>query len=291
MAAIVMRARRRREAGTTLLEIAMVLAIIAVVGAFALTFGVNTVRGIEVEYQSTRTELHVVQLRSAVVNWYRGAYCRLSRPHREFPDLPPVQVPEFPIDSTVEELDGTVVDLNGYVLDGTRLPALGTEENAYDWRIALNDENQAQLQIFWHYPEGLGDRIAAAARKLGGHCDDDNDAETVEPCDAKPAEERVVLPVLLSDGTLRDPLRRHRVESWLDAFGIECDADDNGNLDPFCDCGRSRCTGDGLFGPFVDVNGGGNDWKFFDRDLDGHLDFDLNGDFAVDAGDWRALGC
>jgi hypothetical protein len=274
LAAIVMRARRRREAGTTLLEIAMVLAIIAVVGAFALTFGVNTVRGIEVEYQSTRTELHVVQLRSAVVNWYRGAYCRLSRPETElFPLLRSVQVPEFPIDSTVEELDGTVVDLNGYVLDGTRLPALGTEENAYDWRIALNDENQAQLQIFWHYPEGLGDRIAAAARKLGGHCDDDNDADTVEPCDGEPAEERIVLPVLLSDGTFRDPLRRHRVESWLDAFGIECDADDDGRFDLFCD---SRIPGSpGSSG----------------RPCDGRLDFDLTEDCAVDAGDWRALGC
>ncbi|MYD96392.1 MAG: hypothetical protein F4X98_03260 [Gammaproteobacteria bacterium] len=270
-----------RTAGVTLLEIALALAFAAVASAIALTFGLNLVRGIDVDTQSARTESEVTRLKSAIVSWYRGSYCRPGRP--VYPS-PPVEAPQFP-------LVGADVDLDEHRLTGVELPVLGIEEGAYDWEIDLDADNIVQFRVFWHYPSRFDDRIAVMARRFGGYCDDDDDAETEEPCDAEPAGERVVLPLSPSLGPVNDPTRRQRMEAWASVFGVECDANDDGRLDAFCDCGHHPCSRDGRIGP-LDVNGDGvDDTGAYDGNLDGRLDFDLNGDLAVDYRDWDALGC
>ena len=272
-----------RTRGTTLLEIAVVLAFIAVAGTLALTFGSNLVRGLEVDMQSARTESEIGQVESAVVSWYRASFCRTVRPMHP---APPTEAPEFP-------LEGADVDLDEHRLSGTTLPTLGTEEGAYDWQIDLDADSVVQFRVFWHAPSRFDDRIAVVARRFDGYCDDDGDAATEEPCDADPAEERVVLPLAPTGGPVDDPTRRRRLEAWLNAFGVECDADDDGRLDEYCDCDPTLhgCAQDGSFGP-VDVDGDGDDdTGFHDRDGDNRLDFDLNGDLNVDSRDWDALGC
>lgn len=270
-----------RAAGMTLLEIAFALGFAAVAAAIALTFGLNLVRGIEVNQQSARTESEVTRMKSAVVSWYRGSYCRPERP--TYPS-PPVEAPEFP-------LEGADVDLQEHRLIGVELPPLGTEEGTYDWEIDLDADNVARFRVFWHYPSRFDDRIAVMARRFDGYCDDDDDAATEEPCDAEPAEERVVLPLSPAAGPVNDPTRRRRMEAWANVFGVECDANDDGLLDEFCDCGQPPCSRDGRIGP-LDVNGDGvDDTGAYDGNLDGRLDFDVNGDLAVDYQDWDALGC
>lgn len=272
---------RHRKAGITIAEMAIALGAIGALVAIAWTFGLNLVRGLEVDTQSARIESNLGDLGNAVQNWYRDAYCRPLRPVHP---VPPMEAPEFP-------LEGADVDLGEHRLSGIALPELGIEEGAFDWQIDLDDDNVARFRVFWHYPSKFDDRIAVMARQFDGYCDDDGDASTAEDCDADPAEERLVLPVSLAAGPVDDPTRRRRLEAWLDAFGIECDADEDGRLDEFCDCGGFRCGGNGVFGG-VDVDGDGiDDTGFYDRNFDGRLDFDLNEDLAVDAGDWLALGC
>ena len=270
-----------RTRGTTLLEIAFALGFIAVAGTIALTFGLNLVRGLEVDTQSARTESEIRQLENAIVSWYKASYCRTERPVHP---APPVQAPEFP-------LEGADVELGEHRLSGTVLPALGTEDGAYDWQIDLDADNVVAFRAFWHPPSRFDDRIAVVARRFGGYCDDDGDAATEEPCDADPAGERVVLPLSASLGPTGDPTRKRRIEAWVDAFGVECDSDEDGLLDEYCDCGNHECPRDGGLGP-LDVNGDGrDDTGFLDGNGDGLLDFDLNGDLAVDSRDWDALGC
>lgn len=272
---------RRRPVGVTLAELAFALGAIGVLAAIAWNFGLNLVRGLEVDTQSSRIESDLANLGSAVQSWYREAYCRPLRP---VDPAGPVEAPDFP-------LGGAAVDLGEHRLSGMALPELGSDEGAFDWHIDLDRDNVARFRVFWHYPSKFDDRIAVMARRFDGYCDDDGDAATEEDCDADPPGERLVLPVSLAAGPVDGPTRRRRLEAWLDAFGIECDADEDGRLDAFCDCGRFRCSGDGVFGG-VDVNGDRvDDTGFYDRNLDGRLDFDLNEDRAVDAGDWLALGC
>lgn len=267
--------------GTTLIEIAFALGFVAVAGALALTFGSNLVRGLEVDMQSARTESEIEHVGSAVVSWYRASYCRTVPPVHP---APPVQAPEFPV-------EGADVDLGEHRLSGLPLPELGTDEGAYDWQIDLDADGVVQFRAFWHAPARFDDRIAVVARRFGGYCDDDGDAATEEPCDADPPEERVVLPLSPTEGPVSDRTRRQRMEAWLNAFGLECDGDDDGLLDEYCDCGDHGCARDGRFGP-VDIDGDGiDDTGFYDRNVDNRLDFDLNEDHAVDSRDWDALGC
>ena len=269
------------QAGATVLEVALVLAVAAAVISGAAFLGQGWRQNLGTLGEASGVPVHVAALRTAVENWYRWEYCHVDL---ERPDAAPA--PRFPIDSGE-------ADVAPYLPPVPRLPDPGEDKGEYDWEIVRSAQTYGgtpppRLRVFWDPPARFGERVSLIARDLEAVCDSDGNADTREPCGSGRPGERLFWPQLLA---VRAEERAHddlRASAWLARNGIECLAQGyHLRLDASCDG-----DGDGRLGPDIDQDGDGVDdsWRL-DADGDGALDFDLTRDLVVDVSDFRVMGC
>ena len=290
------------QSGVALWEVGLAIAVAAAIVVGAASVGRSWQATADLVADAIRLETEVGKLQYAVRSWYGATYCRAEIGDRRRLGFPP----QFPL----RDADASS---RGYPLPGQE--ALGGGEEALNWEIAWSPASAPtgsscpqrlaakhrsgiplRLHVFWS-PSEYGQPASVIARRLDVSCDDDDNPQTAEPCDDFPQDERIVWSSNLMEGLDRDYGRNRRYNDWIREYGINCDADgvdcDNdgrpegdGVMDQRCDSDL-----DGRFGPFGGSGGGGIDADRFDKDADGRLDLDVNGDFIVDRSDWRLLGC
>lgn len=294
------------ERGATLAELGIALGLAAAVLAGALTLAGSIRGGIEPVAEGKRVGPWVEALGRSVAHWYRERHCQAG-----------VAV-DYPIAiSQADAAAACAADASACVAAFVpprlaRLqPARAAEDGVFTWRVATPPAAADALppprvRIGWQPPSHLRRDAELLARELGTFCDDDGDPGTVDACDGTPAAERLVWDRPLEQHTATRDVRRRRLEEWLARNAVDCDFDGDGALDPFCDGPLADGRLDA--GHVVDVDGDGCDDAhlpvagsacddvlrrrgLLDRNADGRLDFDANGDLAVDQVDFHAFGC
>ena len=298
------RGSRRRARGTTLFELGAALGIASAIIAGVLTLAGAIRAGVEPIAVGKRVGPWIEVMHRNVVHWYRSSYCHAGAT----PPPYPISVTDADAEAACEADAAACVAAFVPPPLARLQPAGEREDGVFRWRLATPNAPDGvlpppRLQITWTPPSHLRRDTPILARELRALCDDDRDADTVEPCSAS---SRIVW-----DGPL-DPrqgaalILHSRLVEWLARNAVDCDADGDGEMDPFCD-GQTidsrldadvalDLTGDGCddaHAPAADS--GCTDAQIAsnlaDRDGDGRLDFDANGDLAVDREDFRALGC
>lgn len=294
------------ERGATLAELGIALGLAAAVLAGALTLAGSIRTGIEPVAVGKRVGPWVDALGRSVAHWYRERYCHAG------------VVADYPIAVSQADAEAACAAEASACVAAfvpprlARLqPGRAAEDGVFTWRVASPPASSGALppprvQIGWQPPSHLRRDAELLARELGTFCDDDGDAATVEACDGTPAAERLVWDRPLEAHSATRDVRFRRLEEWLARNAVDCDFDDDGALDPFCD----GPVADGRIdaGHVVDVDGDGCDDArppavgsrcddvlrrrgLLDRNADGRLDLDANGDLAVDQVDFHAFGC
>lgn len=287
-------------------ELGVALGLAAAVLAGALTLAGSVRAGVEPVAVGKRVGPWVDALERSVAHWYRERYCHAG------------DIAAYPIAlSQADAQTACAADARACVAAFVpprlaRLqPARAAEDGTFTWRVATPPVPAGALppprvQIAWQPPSHLRRDAELLARELGAFCDDDGDAATVEACNGAPATERLMWDRPLETYSATRDVRFRRLEEWLARNAVDCDFDGDGALDPFCDGpvadGRIDAAHD------VDVDGDGCDdahlpaagsrcdgvlqrQSLLDRNNDGRLDFDANGDLAVDQVDFHAFGC
>ena len=300
-------AARRRSRGATLLELGLALGIAAAILAGVLTLAGSIRAGVEPIAVGKRVGPWVEVMQRNVVGWYRNRYC-----HAGATALP---YPPHPISLTDADAEAACAADPAACVAAFMPPPLARlqpgargEDGVFGWRLATPPAPAGalpppRLQVTWRPPSHLRRDAPLLARELAAICDDDGNFETAEPCNAASR--------LVWDGPLETRegaalARRTRLVEWLARNAVDCDADADGALDPFCDGqaidGRLDAdasidlTGDGCDDAHAPASDSACDRtplasNLLDRNADGRLDFDTNGDLTVDQVDFHALGC
>ena len=305
---------RRTARGATLLEAAFFLGVAAVVIVGALGLGDGMRLALAPIGEAARLAPRLEAMRYAVPDWYRARHCGTQR----------LTVDGFPVDidqddaaaaCAADPIDCVAKHVPPHLADYAT--EVATEDGEFGWAVRGFAPPEGPvpegfrwprplLRLFWTPAERFGERTYPIARELEAFCDDDSDAATRETCDGEPAGERLVWEQTLRSQGARGLAGEIRLREWLAANAVNCDGDDNGVLDPYCD--GIIVDGDIEYGPHLDLDGDGcSDVRpapatdpvchnrrgraFIDLDADGDLDLDATGDFIVDAADYHALGC
>lgn len=285
----------------------MALGLAAAVLAGAVTLATSIREGVTPVAIAKRVGPWVDVLQGSVAQWYRHRHCRAGATPLAWP---------IALDDTVAAAacatDATACLASFVPPRLARLqPGRPAEDGTFAWRLATPTAPAGVLppprvQIAWTPPSHLRRDTERLALELDTFCDDDGDAATVEPCDGSPAGERLLWdrPLEAQLGTV--DRREQRLFEWLANNAVDCDADGNAAMDSFCDgpvldgridadlvvevdgdnCddAHARPAGSSCEDPVLQAN-------LLDRNADGQLDLDVNGDLAVDQADFHALGC
>ena len=319
-------ASRRRQRGLSLVEAGLVMVVAAsvVTGAFALAR--NWFVQARTYQEAARTIPRAEALRHAVTRWYEARHCAVDAENTPpQPSLPPV-LPITSADAATlcgADPDGCVerylAPHLAHLLRGRAAPD-SPSGGEFEWELVASPGAAAAhppptLRVYWYPPEQQRGRAHALAREMRAVCDIDGDPETDESCRDFPETGRLVLAEPLGGGEQWRATNQARLREWMAAYAVECCAvrdpdtgecanlDDNrdGRPDPdaFCDA-----DGDGVLGgprPF-DLDGDCDfdlvplpdecfDGRLVDTNDDAVLDLDVDGNLAVTAADYFALGC
>lgn len=301
------RGRAWHQQGVTLVELGAALALAAAVLAGVLTLAASIREGVAPIAVAKRVDPWVDVLQRSVTRWYRDRHCQAGATPLAWPialddAVAATACASDPTDCLPAFVPPQLARLQ---------PGLPAEDGAFAWRLATPAAPAGVLppprvQISWTPPSHLRRDAERIARELDVFCDDDGDVASAEPCDGTPAGERLVWdhPLEAQLGTV--DTRQRRLFEWLASNAVDCDADDNTAMDRFCDgpLPDGRIDADLV----VEVDGDNCDDaharpagsrcadpvrqpNLLDRNADGQLDFDVNGDLAVDQADFHALGC
>ena len=210
-----------------------------------------------------QTQPRIAALQVALREWYVFEYCSGLSGHTRVPlgavDRVPSGTP------TATELGPYLYDDGDFLGDAA--------QGVYEWEIVRRN-GPTQVHVFWTPPDIQKDLIEVLARRLGAECD-------------WPGCSRLAWPRVVAAA---EAWRNSLLQKWLGKHGIDCDQDDDGSLDDFCDgstdddlidSGQSITSPDGQSYSPLEI----------DPNADGRLDYDLNSDFAVDSEDYKSGGC
>ena len=287
-------------------ELGIALGLAAAVLAGALTLAGSIRAGVEPIAVGKRVGPWVDALGRSVAHWYREHACQAGNPVGY-----PVALSQADAQAACAADAATCVAAFVPPRLARLQPAGPGEDGVFTWRMATPPASPGVLppprvRIAWRPPSHLRRDAELLARELDVFCDDDGDAATVEACDGAPADERLVWDRPLEVHAATRDARFRRLEEWLARNAVDCDGDNDGRLDPFCDGPAADGRIDVMH--VVDVDGDGCDdahlpaagsrceddsrrRNLLDRNADGRLDFDANGDLAVDQVDFHAFGC
>ena len=298
--------RPKACAGVTLPELGIALAVAGAIVAWAIQ-GSGALRlALQPIVDENMVQNRIDATQAAVEGWYRARYCG-SR--AQGPPLFPIDDDDAAAACAADDADCLSGHVASHLAD--LVSSTATTEGEFRWDVTSASRvprPPPTLRQFWTPAPYYDDRIAGLAIALDAFCDDDGDAATAEPCDGVPVDERLVWMRPLGSSSPRDVSDRLRLRAWLAVTAVDCDADDDGTLDVFCDgtgVDRNGLVGDHI----VDVDGDGCDdarpaplgpagdacrgraGTLLDRNQDGLLDFDATGDLKVDGADFISLGC
>lgn len=288
------------QAGTTLVELGLALALAAAVFAGALTLATSIREAVAPIAVAKQVDPWVDVLRRSVTRWYRQRHCQAGATPLAWP---------ISVDDTVAA-NACDADANA-CLAAFLPPGRRAADGTFEWRLATPAAAPSalpppRLQVAWTPPSHLRRDAQRLAQELDVFCDDDGDVTTAEACDGAPAAERLVWDRPLEARIDTVATRSKRLFEWLASNAVNCDADSNATMDPFCDGplvdGRIdagfavELDGDNCDDAHAPAAGSGcadpaRQLSLLDGNADGELDLDVNGDLAVDQTDFHALGC
>ncbi len=254
------------QKGATLLEISLVLgvAVLILLAALAHTRGLWPLFGVDrTEHVILQTQPRVAALQAALRDWYVFEYCSGLSSQTRTP---------LSVEGRVPANTPAATDLEPYLYDDGDFLS-DASQGAYEWEI-VRYNSPTQVRVFWTPPGTQKDLIEVLARRLGAECD-------------WPGCSRLAWPRVVATA---EDYRNSLLQKWLTEHGIDCDLDDDGSLDDFCDgsidddlidSGQSVVSPDGQSYPSSKIDSNG----------DGRLDYDFNSDFAVDSEDYQGWGC
>lgn len=282
------------SAGATLMEMAVVLAMVAFIVVLGVTVGSGWLASLrDVTHGATLVEQRD-SLAHAARGWYAGTYCRMEPLDGWLARRPPERI-ELVVSGT--EDGAGLSDLRHHLPDQSLV-----RESAYPadrWQVLVTRTERPFPELLLAWQPAVQDALAQLARRTGGRCALTDDWSVIEDCpDYATGAERLVWNAPLLAG-VRQSARTRRLREWLATNAIDCDREDvdadghpdrDGAFDVECDP-----DGDGAFGPVDEDSRPG--LTRFDSDNDGEIDLDIagdpdfGGDLVVDVRDWQALGC